>query len=314
MSTKRPPDSSGNANSILPAYNQSTSSAVGEVQKIRRRGGYFVAVAGWSGLLYWLTAKLFGFVTSGVVWVIVLSLIWAVADETARSAVRKFLGDSRTTLLLNEDRRQFPVLETEAYHEFPAIWRQLLAEVQFNQAKYPARLVSTVRELSPNDIGVMDRIAPYILGNAIIHADDFEMGYDIPFVDDVDLERLKTIGITTDGKLGLYREIRGVDGEPGHLRFAGTTLLLLIRALKPDTEEKIHVTSLTDEGETIFQLLNRPTSLQGVCNIAWRLKEKKNIVAEIYARFESESEDNAWSNPNSIAKVSVLCSRYGIQF
>ncbi len=205
---KRSETESRDDNSMLPANSGPTFSAEGEVMKTYRRGGYFVGVAGRSGLLYWLAAKLFGFLTSCVVWSIVLALSWIVADETVRTRVRGLLGDSPTTFALGDEGRQFPLLATDAYHEIPTIWKQLLAEVQLNQSNYPARVVSTIRELSSKDIRTLDHIAPYVLGNSIVHADNFEMGYEISSVSDADLERMKTIGITTEGQLGLYREIK----------------------------------------------------------------------------------------------------------
>ena len=308
---KRNAAESNDENSLLPANPRSIVSTEGEVGKIHRRGGYFVGVAGWSGLFYWLAAKLSGFITSGVVWGIMLTLSWIAADETVRTTVRSFLGDSPTTSDLSDESRKFPLLATDAYHELPTIWKQLLAEVQLNQSKYPARLVSTIRELSLKDIHTVDHIAPYVLGNSLIHAHDFEMGYEISSVNDADLERMKTIGITTEGQLGMYREIKPGDGKPRHQTFRGTTLALLVKALDSTIEDKIHVTSLTDEGKEIIRLLNKPTSLQGVCEIASRLRERKRIAAVVYARFEPESEDKVWSNADATGNVSSLCTRYG---
>ena len=310
MDDKREAEST-DENHLLPANDRSISPAVGEVRKIHRRGGYFVGVAGWSGLLFWLTAKLSGFVTSGLVWGILLTLTWIAADETVRTTVRSLLGVNPTTLVVDDESRKFPLLATDAYQQLPTIWKQLLAEVQLNQSKYPARLVSTIRELTLDDIATLGHIAPYVLGNSIIHADDFEMGYEIPSVSDVDFERLKTIGITTEGQLGMYKEFKPRDGKPAHYTFRGTTLALLAEALEPITEDKIHMTSLTEEGEQIMRLLNKPTSLQAVCKIASRLKERKEITAVIYARFEPEDEDKAWSNADATGNVSSLCSRYG---
>ena len=310
MDDKREADST-DENHLLPTNAHSIAPAVGEVRKIHRRGGYFVGVAGWSGLLFWLIAKLSGFVTSGVVWAILLTLSWIVADETARTMVRSLLGASPTTLVVGDESRKFPLLTTDAYQQLPKIWKQLLAEVQLNQSKYPTRLVSTIRELTLKDIATLGHIAPYVLGNSIIHADDFEMGYDIPSVSDVDFERLKTIGITTAGQFGMYKELKPRDGKPARHSFRGTTLALLVKALEPTTEDKIHFTSLTEEGEQIMRLINKPTSLQGVCKIASRLKETKEITAVIYARFEPEAEDKAWSNADATGNVSSLCSRYG---
>ena len=297
--------------SLLPANCRSVSPAEGEVGKINRRGGYFVGVAGWSGLLYWLAAKLSGFLTSGVIWGIVLTLSWIVADETVRTTVRGLLGDSPTTSASGDESQQFPLLATNTYHDLPTIWKQLLAEVQLNQSKYSARLVSTIRELSLEDVRTIDHIAPYVLGNSIVHAGDFELGYEISSVTDADFERMKTIGITTEGLLGMYREIQPSDGKPGRQTFRGTTLALFVEALDVAVEDRIHVTSLTEEGEELIRLLNRPTSLQGVCKIASTLKERKRIVAVVYARFEPESEDRSWSNADATANVSWLCSRYG---
>ena len=300
-----------NENHLLPANGRSISPAVGEVRKIHRRGGYFVGVAGWSGLLFWLTGKLSGFVTSGVVWGIMLTLGWIAADETVRTTVRSILGATPKTIVVGHESRKFPLLATDGYQQLPTIWKQLLAEVQLNQSKYPTRLVSTIRELTLKDITRLGHIAPYVLGNSIIHAHDFEMGYDIPSVSDVDFERLKTIGITTDGQLGMFKELKPRNGKPAHQVFRGTNLALLVKTLEPTAEDKIHVTSLTEEGEQIMRLLNRPTSLQGVCEIASRLKERKKVTAVIFARFEPEAKNKAWSNVDATVNVSSLCSRYG---
>lgn len=310
MANKSEAESNDNS-SLLPANPPSIALAESDVRHVHRRGGYFVGVAGWSGLLYCLAGRLSGFIISGVVWV-TFAVGWIAADETVRTTVRGFLGDSSTTLVLEDESRQFPLLATEGYHDLPTSWKQLLAEVQLNQSDYPARLVSTIRELSLKDVRTVDHIAPYVLGNSIIHADDFEMGYEITPVSDTDLERMKTIGITTEGQLGLYREIKPSDGKSGRQTFRGTTLALLIEAVDSTIEDKVHVTSLTEEGAEIIRLLNKPTSLQGVCQIASRLKERKKITVAIVARFESESDDRVWSNADATANVSSLCSRYGL--
>ena len=111
MDDKRETEST-DENHLLPTNDRSISPAMGEVRKIHRRGGYFVGVAGWSGLLFWFTAKLSSFLTSGVVWGIVLTLSWIAADETVRTTVRSLLGASPTTLVLGDQSRKFQLLES----------------------------------------------------------------------------------------------------------------------------------------------------------------------------------------------------------
>lgn len=297
---------------LLPANGRLVPPGLGEEWKIHRRDGYFVGVAGWSGLTFWLIGKLTAFVTSGVVWGVLLTIGWIAADETVRTTVRSILGEDQKIPMTDDEGRKFPLLATDAYQQLSTMWKQVLAEVQINQSNYPSRLVTIVRELTLNDIAILDHIAPYVVGNSIIQADDFEMGYDIPSVKDVDFERLKTIGITTEGQFGMYKDITPKDGQPAQHWFGGTTLALAVRASDPTMEFKIHVISLTEEGEQIIRLLNKPTSLKAICKIASRLKERKEIGTFIFARFESEPEGKSWSNREGRANVSELCSRYGV--
>ena len=291
----------------LSANRRLIAPGLGEEMKIHRRGGYFVGVAGWSGLTFWLIGKLSAFVTSGVVWGILLTIVWIAADETVRTTVRSILGDNREIPMADDEGRKFPLLGTDAYQQLPTIWKQVLAEVQIDQSTYPSRLVTIMRELTLNDIAILDHIAPYVIGNSIIQVDDFEMGYDIPSVNDVGFERLKTIGITTEGQFGMYKDVTPKDGQPAQHWFRGTTLALAVRAPDPTAEFKIHVISLTEEGEQIIRLLNKPTSLKAICKIASRLKERKGIQTFIFARFESEPAGKAWSNREGMANVSELC-------
>ena len=240
-------------------------------ERVRRRGGYFVGVAGWSGVAFWLAGKISSFVTSGIGWGAILAIAWIAVDESVRSSVRGFLGEGQSIVVSEDGSKKFPLLRTDDYHNLPISWRQLLAEVETNQSNYPTRFVSLIKELTLNDISRLDNIAPYVVGSSIIQADDFEMGYNIPNVNDEDFERLKTLGITVDGHLGMYKEIKPKDGRPGQSVFRGVTLGLLVQSPNPTKEFKVHVISLTEEGEQIINLLKKPTSLKGLCTIALRL-------------------------------------------
>ena len=291
----------------LPANSKMNRSALGEVTRIHRRGGYFVGVAGWPGLVFWLVGKLSFFLASGVVWAILGALAWTVVDEAVRTQVRSVLGESANVVTANDEGREFPLLRSDAYQQLSTNWKRLLAEVQFDQSNYPARFVSIVRELTANDVAILRKIAPYVVGSSIVKADDFELGYEIPSAEDVEFERLKTIGITTEGQFGLFVEVKPKHGQPAQHSFAGTTLGLAVRSPDPEAEFDVHVIPLTEEGKQIIRLLNEPTSLEGICGIASGLRERKKIEAFVFARLEPKSGEEVWSNR---VNVSEVCSRY----
>lgn len=304
---------SADENQQLPVSTGPSPPGSGEVWKIQQRGGHFVGVAGWSGLLFWLIAKFLSFLTSGLVWAVIVAIVWIAVDETVRIRVRSLLGDDSKTPVADNESRKFPFVGSEAYQQLPTMWKQLLAEVQVNQANYPPRFVSIMRELTQSDITVLDHIAPYVVGNFIVKADDFEMGYDIPSVTDMDFDRLNTIGITTEGgQFGLNQVITPKDGRPAESLFGGTTLALLVRAPEPAMDFNVHVISLTEEGAQIIRLLDKPTSLQALCKVGSRLRQRKKLETLILANFESDREGGAWANSEEMTNVSGLCSRFGV--
>ena len=311
MNDKREIESS-NKNYLLLANDRPITSELEEVRKIHRKGGYFVGVAGWSGFMFRTINKLYAFLVSGIGWAGLIAIGWIVMDETVRVTLRGALGVGPQTVITGEEGLKFPLLKDDNFQQLPINWKQLLAEVQINQSIYPPRFVSLIRELTLKDITKLDHIAPYVVGNSIIHAEDFDIGYDIPSVADVDFERLKTIGITTDGTFGMNIPVAPKNDKPATHVFRGSTLALVVRAPDPVTKFTIHVTSLTEEGEQIMRLLNKPTSLEAICKIAARLKDRKKLEVLIFARFEPAPDDNAWISPEATANVSSLCSRHGV--
>ncbi len=304
-------DDSADGNQVVPTNDGSSSSAIVEVRKIHRRGGYFVGVSGWSGITYWALRKITGFISYGSIWAVFLTFGWTIADETTRIWVRGILGAEQKTIMPNDGNR-FPLLETDGYHNLSLFWKQLLAEVQVNQSKYPLRFVSLLRELTLNDISTLDHIAPYVVDNAIIHAADLDLGYDIPFVTDLEFERLKTIGIFTSPRFGgMVRSVAPKNGNPAQEIFKGTTLALIARASDSSKTFQLHLTPLTEEGAKIISLLRRPTSLKALCMVAARIKQNKEIETHIFATLAPEAGGGGWSDRSAVVNVSQRCTQFG---
>ena len=311
MSNERE-DEATNGNQVMLVGGEPTSSAMVEVRKIHRRGGYFVGVAGWSGLAFWLIGKISGLITSGVIWGILLALGWSIADETTRIWVRDALGGGPRVVVMSEESQKFPLLKTDSYHELPIIWKQVLAEVQVNQSKYPARFVSIMQGLTLDDISTLEHIAPYVVGDAIVHAADFDIGYDIPLVTDLEFQRLQTIGIIISPQFGsMIKDIVPKNEKPAQMVLKGTTLALLTKASTLTETFKIHLTPLTEEGGRIIRLLKKPTSLKGLCMIAAQIKQRKKVHTAIFANLEPKSDKHNWSNRNTVVNVSQQCSQFG---
>ena len=269
-------------------------------------------MSGWSGMAYSALRRVIGFINAGVIWGAIITLGWIFVGETTRVWVRRMMGEKPTTIVSNGE-KQFPLLETEAYHDLSIAWKQVLAEVQVNQSKYPPRFVSILRELTLSDISTLDHIAPYVMDNAIIHAAGLDVGYDIPSVTDLDFERLKSIGILTSPRFGaMTRNAVPNDGRPAQTVFKGTTLALIVRATNATKTFDIHLTPLTEEGARMVNLLRKPTDLKGLCMIAAQIKENKEIQTVIHTTFALESSGSGWSDPNAIVNVTGICSKFGV--
>ena len=272
--------------------------------QVRRRGGYLVASVGWTGLAYRLLSVLLGFLISGLVWA-GLTVAGVLVDESFLAGVRsvcRIVAPEASSAV--EEYRRFPLLEDDRRRDLQTHWKQLLAEVQLEQSTYPPRLVRILRDLTLADVGRIDRIAPYVVGGAILRNNDNDTGHDIPLLTFMDFARLKTIGLLEQGQFGQRALAKPQNGQPATRLLRGTTLALRVTASDPSTDLEIPITGLTEEGKLIVQLLDRPTSLSALCASAVRLKEAK-LKVQIGASFEP-SED-AWSNPSSVRDVTTFC-------
>ena len=286
--------------------NARTPNALVEVERVRRSGGYFVGSVGWSGLVSWLIRSFGFFLVSGVL-TIGGVVCWVVLDESVRIGLRAALGElGQETPAEAQADRLFPILQVESRDELTVRWKQLLSEVQLEQATYPPRFVAIVRELTLADIRRIDQIAPYMVEGAILRNSDNENGHDVPALRWADFARLKTIGVLAQGQLGQRIKSESQGGQPRPLMLRGKTLALIVIAADSSKRLEVPVTSLTEEGKLIVELLDRATSLSGLCKSAARLA-KTGLSVRIRAKFEPG--EGAWASPQSAGEVTSLCSR-----
>ena len=286
--------------------NARTPNALVEVERVRRSGGYFVGSVGWSGLVSWLISRLvFFLVSAGVSIGAVVG--WVLLDESVRIGLRAALGEfGKETPVRAQADRLFPILQGESRGELTVRWKQLLSEVQLEQSTYPPRFVAFVRELTLADIHRIDRIAPFMVEGAILRNGGDNSGHDIPTLGWADFNRLKTIGVLAQGQLG-QRVMSDSQGDrPAPLTLRGKTLALRVTAADSSTNLEVPVTSLTEEGKLIVELLDRPTSLSGMCKAAARLSSR-GLGVRIQAKFELGEGARGYSQ--FAGDVTSLCSR-----
>ena len=275
-----------------------------ETGRVRRRGGYLVWSVGWSGFAHRVISVLYGFLIAGLAWA-GLILVGALVDESflaGFAAVCRIVAPETPSPVV-EDRR-FPLLEGESRKDLQTRWKQLLAEVQLEQSTYPPRFVRILRDLTPADLARIDRIAPYVVGDALLRNSADDSGHDIPALRFMDFARLKTIGVLEQGQLGQKVTAKPRNGQPATHLLQGSTLALIVTASDPDADLEISISALSEEGRLIVDLLDRPNSLSGLCTSAARLQEAEMNV-QIGARFEPD--EGAWANPKSIPNVTALC-------
>lgn len=294
----------GQQESVSPSEEPKDNRRLVAIDGVRQDGGYIVGSVGWSGFAMLLTNRILTFLISGVVWMAGL-VAWVVADESVRIGLRTALEgigpEARGEAVGNE---VFPLLHSDNRNNLETRWRQLLAEVQLEQDNYAPRLVRIVRDLTLEDIGRIDRMAPYVIGGAILRNEDSNNDHDVPDLQSMDFARLKTIGILEQGQFGQRIVSEPKNGVPASYLFRGTTLAMRVTADDPDEALEIPVTALTEEGEMVVRLLGRATSLSGLCNGAGRFEEAR-LNVQIGATFDSG--EGAWSDPSTVREVTSLC-------
>ena len=275
-----------------------------ETGRVRRRGGYLVASVGWSGFAHRVLSLLYGFLIAGFAWA-GLILAGALVDESFLAGFAAVCGIvAPETPPAVVDDRNFPLLEDERRDDLPTRWKQLLAQIQLEQSTYPPRFVRILRDLTPADVRRIDRLAPYVLNGALLRNSPDDSGHDIPALRFMDFARLKTIGVLEQGQFGQKVTAKPRNGQPATHLLRGRTLALRVTASESDADLEIPVSTLTEEGRLIVDLLDRRNSLSGLCTSAARLQDAQMQV-QIGARFEPG--EDAWATTQSIPNVTALC-------
>ena len=289
----------------VPVDSTKHTSGLTEVQHIRRKGGGFIGVVGWSGCAFYLTRILLGFLVAGVLWAVIATLS-IVFDETVRMGVRKLLDATESTArVVPESVPNFAIRESPDYQKLSTKWKQLLAEVQLNRSDYRPRFFRILNDLTLADIERIDRLAPYVVSDSVLRNSETNSQHDIPGLRFLDFARLRTMGILQQGQLGQQIKIQPRNGETATVFLRGSTLALRVKASDANAELSIPLSRLTEEGILMVQLLDTATSLAGVCTSAARFNATK-YSTQIWARFESMKKP--WSDGAKMREVSALCA------
>ena len=283
----------------IPPANVPTLHSGVDVERIRSKGGYFVGTVGWAGLVTLLIRRGMFFVLSAAITLGGAACL-VLFDESVRIGLRTMLGTAETPRGAQAD-GLFPILEGESRNELSVRWKQLLSAIRLEQSTYSGRFVGIVGGLTLDDIRRIDEIAPYVVGGAVLRNSEKASGHDVPDLQWADFARLKTIGVLQQGQLG---QSVSNEREGRAIMLDGTTLALVLMPSDSSNELKIPVTALTEEGTLIVELLNRPTSLRGLCESASRITEE-DVEVQIWTKFEP---NGAWMNPQSVRNATTLCS------
>ena len=94
--------------------------------------------------------------------------------------------------------------------------------------------------------------------------------------------------------------------QPARVVLQGTTLALHVAATDPTSQLVIPVTALTEEGVLLIEMLDRPTSLKGICEGAKRLAQT-DFDVRIGATLEPRG--GAGAGVESVHDITSLCLR-----
>ena len=287
----------------VPVERTTNTRGLVEVQRIHQKGGYFVGGVGWSGYAFYMTSKILSFLVSGILWALI-AILWIMFDETVRMEVRNFLDVAGEERRVEREDFKFAVQESSDYQHISTKWKQLLAEVQLNNTAYNPRFIRILNDLTLGDIEKIDRFAPHVIEGAILRNGENNSNHDIIGLSFLDFARLKTIGILQQGQLGQQIKVSPQNGQSASQVLRGTTLALEVIGSERSVELSIPVTLLTEEGTLIIRLLDRATSLAGVCTGASRFDPAK-YTTRIWARFGSSKKP--WSDQAEVREVTSLC-------
>ena len=183
-------------------------------------------------------------------------------------------------------------LSPEEFGALPLHWRQALAELAISpRADLPA-LARFVSELLPEDIRLIDRVAPAVAHNGLDHfvvrGRTSRLGHPYLQLGFADFRRLREIGLLHHGDS--LAGVRVRQGSEPPVSLWGTSVALAVHSLEGESNLQLPVATFTDVGATLVELLRVPSDLR---YFAWVADTIRGSTLDVQLWALSRSPDSA---------------------
>lgn len=166
-------------------------------------------------------------------------------------------------------------IQPSKYGKFPIEWRQLLAQVAMEPENYAGQTVKVLSGLSLEQAAVIEKIATHVLGgDFLIRDNDSTTKHPIADVTLHDLLDLEGIGILQTVATGLEMTITSTDPEQFKQVVRTRSHVLSIEDGDPSKKLHLAITSLTNSGKEIVELLQKPSDVDYLVWVAKHIRTK----------------------------------------
>ena len=204
----------------------------------------------------WLTRR---FVIAALSVSLIFGPLWSViiytaADQYIRNTIDEWMSDP--------DLYETLTLKPEEFGELPVHWRQVLAEIATRPRTDAAGLQKLAKELGPEEIALIDRIAPYVSQDFLVRDQEQPSRHPMPTLKLIDFVKLEEMGVLQDVTQGLEMTftVKPPSNQPVFIR--GSTALVSMQSAEGETNVKIPITRLTAAGAELVKLLRTPSDIR----------------------------------------------------
>lgn len=222
----------------------------------------------------WLTRKfvLWAFVSMFTVGPVPATLLLTAGDQWLRNIVNEAMSEP--------DMYSSLAIDAEEYLDLRLHWRQVLAELSVRpETAGTAEIRELMKTLSPDQIALIDKIAPYVISGFLVRDISSSSYHPIPDLLLVDFATLEDLGIL-QGVRDAYRRPNQPLNIP--MVMSGATAALKITRFDEVGDVSLSVTRLTDMGQTLVRLLRVPSDL---LYFEWVAKQidQKGVDVKLFA-------------------------------
>ena len=202
----------------------------------------------------WLTRRF-------VIWALIsIFTIGPVPVAFVMTAVDQWLRNIIDDLMSGPDMYKSLSLGPKEYLGLPLHWRQVLAEISVRpETAEMAATRELIKTLTPEQIELVDQIAPYVVDGFLVRDRQSASNHPIPGLSLVDFETLEDLGILQNVREAYTRPNQPINVP---MVMSGKTAALKIRRLGQEGDVSLRVTRLTEMGSTLVGLLRVPSDIQ----------------------------------------------------